>query len=59
MGNLLKSHNSLLDITYRINIMFNGTAIIKQPKNPFISCFCPVTLYKMTSVSCRYVLSFV
>ena len=57
MVNLLISHYSLLENTYRIKIMFNGIAIIKQPKNPFILCFCPVTLYKMTSISCRYMLS--
>ena len=59
MFNSLKSHDSSLDITYRIEIMLNGIAIIKQPENPFISCFCPVTLYKMTYISCRYMLSFV
>ena len=58
MVNLLKSHDNLLGITYKIKIMLNGIAIIKQPEAPFISFFCPVTLYEMTSISCRYMLSF-
>ena len=37
--NLLKSHDNLLGIIYRIKIMLNGIAIIKQPKTPFISFF--------------------
>ena len=32
MVNLLKSPDSLLDITHRIKIMLNDIAITKQPK---------------------------